>query len=70
MTGLTVIYALLFYAVAGVLVFVTAMKVWDYARTLALLEIPMPPVSVTRGGVAFREAVPLKSGKRYSICPA
>ena len=54
MSGLTVIYALLFYAAAGVLVFATALKVWDYARTPAPLKIPTTPAPVTRGGVVFR----------------
>jgi nitrate reductase gamma subunit len=57
MSALTVIYALLFYAATGFLVFGVAWKCWVYARTPQPLKIPIPPAPTTRGGVALRMLV-------------
>jgi nitrate reductase gamma subunit len=52
----TVVFALLFYAAAAVLVGGLAWRIADYARTPAPLKIPTTPAPVTRGGVAVRMA--------------
>ena len=57
MSALTVVYALLFYAATGILVFGVAWKCWVYARTPQPLKIPIPPAPTTRGGVALRMLV-------------
>ena len=57
MSALTVIYALLFYAAAGILVFGVARKCWVYARTPQPLKIPVPPAPATRRGVVLRMLV-------------
>ncbi len=51
---LTVVYALLFYLAAAVLVGATAWKILVYARTPAPLKIPTTPAPVTRRGVVLR----------------
>ncbi|HJS38998.1 MAG TPA: respiratory nitrate reductase subunit gamma [Burkholderiales bacterium] len=57
MSALTILYALLFYAAAGILVLGVARKCWVYARTPQPLKIPIPPAPTTRGGVALRMLV-------------
>ena len=57
MSALTVLYALLFYAAAAILVGGVAYKSWVYARTPQPLKIPIPPAPTTRGGVALRMAL-------------
>lgn len=54
MSALTVFYALLFYAAAGILVVGVLARCWRYARTPQPLKIPIPPAPTTRGGVALR----------------
>ena len=57
MSALTVLYALLFYAAAALLVGGVAWKCWVYARTPQPLKIPIPPAPTTRGGVVLRMAL-------------
>ncbi len=54
MSALTVIYALLLYAAAAVMVVGVGFKVVQYARTPAPLKIPTMPAPLTRGGVSLR----------------
>ena len=54
MSALTVLYALLFYAATGILVFGVAWRCRVYARTPQPLKIPIPPAPTTRGGVVLR----------------
>ncbi|KPK18688.1 MAG: nitrate reductase [Betaproteobacteria bacterium SG8_41] len=54
MSALTVFYALLFYAAAGILVAGVLARCWRYARTPQPLKIPIPPAPTTRRGVALR----------------
>ena len=54
MSALTVIYALLFYVAATMLVGGVAYKCWVYARTPQPLKIPIPPAPLTRRGVVLR----------------
>jgi len=54
MSALTIAYALLFYAAAGILVFGVAWRCVRYARTPQPLKIPVPPAPTTRAGVALR----------------
>lgn len=54
MSALTIAYALLFYAAAGILVFGVGWRCWVYARTPQPLKIPIPPAPTTRGGVVVR----------------
>ncbi|MBL8348755.1 MAG: respiratory nitrate reductase subunit gamma [Burkholderiaceae bacterium] len=54
MSGLTIGYALLFYAATAVLVVGLALKIRVYARTPSPLKIATTPAPVTRGGVALR----------------
>ena len=54
MSALSVLYALLFYFAASVLVIGVARKCWIYARTPQPLKIPIPPAPTTRRGVALR----------------
>ena len=56
MSALTVVYALLFYFAAAVLLFGVAYRVWLYARTPAPLKIPVTPAPLTPAGVAVRLA--------------
>lgn len=56
MSGLTVVYAILFYAATAMLVFGVGYKVYGYARTPAPLKIPTTPAPTTKTGVAFRMA--------------
>ena len=53
MSALTVVYALLFYFAAAVLVGGVARKCWVYARTPQPLKIPIPPAPTTRRGVVL-----------------
>ena len=57
MPALTVFYALLFYAAAGMLAGGVAYKSWLYARTPQPLKIPIPPAPTTRRGVVVRMLV-------------
>lgn len=64
MSALTVIYALLLYAAAAVMVVGVGFKVAQYARTPAPLKIPTMPAPLTRSGVSlrmFQEVVFFKS---------
>ncbi len=54
MSALTVLYALLFYVAAAMLVGGVAYKCWVYARTPQPLKIPIPPAPTTRRGVVLR----------------
>ena len=54
MSALTVIYALLYYAAAAILVVGVLARCWRYARTPQPLKIPIPPAPTTRRGVALR----------------
>ena len=53
---LTVTYALLLYAAAGIFVVGTGWRIYGYARTPAPLKIPTTPAPVTRLGAAGRVA--------------
>jgi len=53
-SALTVIYALLYYAAAAILVVGVLARCWRYARTPQPLKIPIPPAPTTRRGVALR----------------
>ena len=57
MSALTVLYALLFYTAAAILVGGVAYKCWVYARTPQPLKIPIPPAPTTRQGVVLRMLV-------------
>ena len=57
MSALTVLYALLFYAAAAILVGGVAYKCWVYARTPQPLKIPIPLAPTTRRGVVLRMLV-------------
>lgn len=54
MSALTVTYALLYYAAAGILVVGVLTRCLRYARTPQPLKIPIPPAPTTRRGVALR----------------
>jgi len=54
MSFLTVLYTILFYLAAAVLVGGLVRKIVQYARTPAPLKIPTTPAPVTQGGVALR----------------
>ena len=56
MSGLSVVYALLFYAAIIILVVGVARKVMQYAKTPAPLKIPTTPAPVTQTGVVLRMA--------------
>ena len=56
MPALTVVYAVLFYAAALLLVVGTGAKIFGYARTPAPLKIATTPAPTTRGGVGLRMA--------------
>ncbi len=56
MSPVSVIYALLFYFAAAVLLFGLAVKIRQYARTPAPLKIPTTPAPVTQTGVVLRMA--------------
>ena len=72
MSALTVIYALLFYAAAGVFAVGVVRKIMQYAMVPAPLKIPTTPAPTTRAGVAarmFREVVFFESlfkGSKWS----
>jgi len=57
LSALTVLYALLFYATAAILVGGVAYKCWVYARTPQPLKIPIPLAPTTRRGVVLRMLV-------------
>jgi nitrate reductase gamma subunit len=57
LSALTVLYALLFYAAAAILVGGVAYKCWVYARTPQPLKIPIPLAPTTRRGVVLRMLV-------------
>ena len=54
MSGLTLIYALLFYVATAILVAGLVYKIKVYASTPAPLKIPVTPAPLTKGGVAVR----------------
>lgn len=54
MTALTIVFALLYYLAAGVLVAGLAWRIRLYARTPQPLKIPIPPAPRTRTGVVLR----------------
>jgi nitrate reductase gamma subunit len=56
MSFLTVVYAILFYFAAVVLLAGLTIKILQYARTPAPLKIPTTPAPVTQSGVVFRMA--------------
>jgi nitrate reductase gamma subunit len=56
MTSATILFAVLFYAAALVLVLGLAYRIAGYLRVPAPLKIPTTPAPVTRGGVALRLA--------------
>jgi len=56
-SALTIVYALLFYVAAAMLVGGVAYKSWVYARTPQPLKIPIPPAPTTRRGVVLRMLV-------------
>ena len=53
---LTILYAILFYGAALVLIGGIAYRVWEYSTTPAPLKIPTTPAPVTRRGVVMRLA--------------
>src|SRR3970040_2263440 len=57
MSALTVLYALLFYAAAAILVGGVAYQSCVVARTPQPLKIPIPPAPTTRRGVVLRMLV-------------
>jgi nitrate reductase gamma subunit len=54
MSAITVIFALLLYAAAAVLVVGVGRRIVQYARTPAPLKIPLMPAPLTRRGVVLR----------------
>lgn len=56
MSAVTVLYALLFYAAATILVVGVARKIFIFARTPQPLKIPTTPAPTTRAGVWWRMA--------------
>ncbi len=56
MSGLTIAYALLFYAATAMLVVGLVVKIGGYLRTPAPLKIPTTPAPTTSSGVALRMA--------------
>lgn len=56
MSGVTVIYALLFYVAAAILLVGLAYRITVYARTPQPLKIPTTPAPMTRTGVVWRMA--------------
>jgi nitrate reductase gamma subunit len=56
MTAATIVFALLFYFAAAVLVLGMGYKIYDFARTPAPLKIPTTPAPTTRSGVVLRMA--------------
>jgi len=57
MSALTIGYALLFYAAAGIFLLGVLARIVRYARTPQPLKIPVPPAPTTRGGVVLRMAL-------------
>jgi nitrate reductase gamma subunit len=56
MTALTIVFAALFYAAAGILTLGLFVKIRSYVRTPAPLLIPTTPAPTTTSGVALRLA--------------
>lgn len=56
MSGLTIVYSLLFYFATAVMVIGLAYKIKVYAQTPAPLKIPVTPAPLTQTGVAVRLA--------------
>jgi len=54
LSGLTVFYAILFYAATAMLVGGVGYRCWVYARTPQPLKIPLTPAPTTRRGVVLR----------------
>lgn len=54
MSLLTIVYALLFYFAAAVMILGLGMRIAQYARTPAPLKIPTTPAPTTQTGVALR----------------
>lgn len=54
MSGLTILYAMLFYVAGTTLVVGVGYKIWRYARTPAPLKIPTTPAPTTHAGVGWR----------------
>lgn len=54
MSLLTIVYALLFYFAAAVMILGLGIRIAQYARTPAPLKIPTTPAPTTRTGVALR----------------
>ena len=54
MSFLTVVYALLFYFAAAVMILGLALRITKYAKTPAPLKIPTTPAPTTQSGVALR----------------
>ena len=57
MSALTILYALVLYFAAALLVGGVAYRCWRYARTPQPLKIPIPPAPTTRRGVVLRMIV-------------
>ncbi|WP_082914822.1 respiratory nitrate reductase subunit gamma [Paramagnetospirillum marisnigri] len=53
---MSILFAIIFYAAALILVVGLGVKIAQYARTPAPLKIPTTPAPLTKGGVAFRLA--------------
>ena len=56
MSGLTLLYALLFYLATLLLVVGVGYRIYVYSRTPAPLKIPTTPAPITRAGVIMRMA--------------
>jgi nitrate reductase gamma subunit len=54
MSGLTILYASMFYAATAFMVIGLGYKIYGYARTPAPLKIPTTPAPTTSTGVVFR----------------
>ena len=54
MSGLTVLFAILFYVAGATLIVGVGFKVWRYASIPAPLKIPTTPAPTTRAGVVWR----------------
>jgi len=54
MSGLTVLYAILFYVAGATLIVGIGFKIWRYASIPAPLKIPTTPAPTTRAGVVWR----------------
>ena len=54
MSGLSLVYTLLFYLSTLIFIGGLAYKVYEYATTPAPLKIPTMPAPMTKSGVAWR----------------